>query len=67
MRQVLGGMAPNLQATLLGIELRVVAGTTKAAILSVVDQWKSLVRTERREPDDVAVRPDTSLDRLAEF
>ena len=57
-------MPPCLLAACLAVEDRVVAGAVERAVLGVVGERISFVRTDRREADDVAVGAGTAGDAL---
>ncbi len=67
LREVLRCLAPNLLAARIAVEARVVTGAIQGVIGFVVAERKSLVRTDRREADDVAVRADAGRHALAEL
>src|SRR5918994_7224407 len=65
LRKVLRRMPPGLLAAGLAVEDRVVAGAIEGPVLGIVDEREALMRADRREPDDVAVRARASCDALA--
>src|SRR5215472_17083485 len=67
LEKILRSQAPDLLATLLAIEARVVAGTIEALVRSDVVQAKTLVRAEDREGDDVSFRTDAAGNGLAQL
>ena len=65
--KVLRRVAPDLLAAVLAIEARIVAGAVQRLVRGVVTERKSLVRADRREADDVAVRPDAARNLATEL
>src|SRR5581483_1242362 len=57
LRQVLRGLPHDLQPALLTVEARVVPRTVQSLVRGLVVEREALVRAERRERDDIAVRP----------
>ena len=62
LRQVLRGMAADLQAALFAVKPRVVARAVQRLISRDIAEREALVRAEGRKRDDIAIRPDTALD-----
>ena len=67
LRQVLRGLTHDLQPALLAVEARIVAGAVERLVGRRVVEREALVRAERREGDDVAVRTGAARNTRAEL
>src|SRR6266851_976573 len=67
LRKILRGLTPDLLATGLAVEARVMPGAVHCFIRGVVIERKSLVRTGRRETHNVTIGADATGYALAEL
>ena len=63
----MGGLAPNLLTTGLGIEARIMSGAIEGIVAGVIGEREPLVRADSREADDIAIGSGTTWNLLAQL